>query len=144
MIQNRGGFRNINSQRDLETIKSDPPFDYVIHTASPFHYKFTDPVTEVLDPAIKGTTGILKAIKAFAPTVKRVVITSSFAAMLRDGNSVKVYDESVWGNITWDEATGENKLATYRASKVSPLRVCLHSCCVHTPLTLATCCIDNR
>lgn len=31
--------------------------------------------------AIIGTTGILKSIKKYAPTVKRVVVTSSFAAI---------------------------------------------------------------
>ena len=36
----------------------------------------------MLDPAIVGTTGILKAVKAHAPSVKRVVITSSFASIL--------------------------------------------------------------
>ncbi|KAL1977694.1 hypothetical protein VTN31DRAFT_553 [Thermomyces dupontii] len=100
-----------------EAVKSDPPFDYVLHTASPFHFKFTDPVKEVLDPAIKGTTGILKAIKASAPTVKRVVVTSSFAAIINADNSVKVYDESVWNPVTWEEATGNDKGQTYRASK---------------------------
>ena len=42
----------------------------------------TDLQREMLDPAVKGTTGILKAIKAKAPSVKRVVITSSFAAIM--------------------------------------------------------------
>jgi nucleoside-diphosphate-sugar epimerase len=36
---------------------------------------------ELLDPAVIGTTGILKSIKKNAPSVKRVVITSSFASI---------------------------------------------------------------
>ncbi|KAH8691188.1 mitochondrial ribosomal protein subunit-domain-containing protein [Talaromyces proteolyticus] len=99
-----------------EAVKSDPPFDYVIHTASPFHHKFTDPVTEILDPAIKGTTGILKAIKTSAPTVKRVVITSSFAALVNNKQHPKLYDESVWNPVTWEEASTE-RASTYRGSK---------------------------
>ena len=56
-----------------KAIVSDPPFETVIHTASPFHFDVTDPQKELLDPAVIGTTGILKSIKQHAPTVKRVV-----------------------------------------------------------------------
>ncbi|KAJ5542313.1 hypothetical protein N7535_004733 [Penicillium sp. DV-2018c] len=98
-----------------EAIKSSPPFDYVLHTASPFHFNIQDPVKDFLDPAIKGTTGILKAIKAYAPTVKRVVITSSFAAIGNFKQHVEVYSEKIWNPITWEEATDHSQV--YRASK---------------------------
>jgi nucleoside-diphosphate-sugar epimerase len=55
-----------------DVVVSDPPFDAVIHTASPFQYNIND-ATDFLDPAIKGTFGILNAIKNKAPKVKRVV-----------------------------------------------------------------------
>ncbi|CAK7237807.1 methylglyoxal reductase (NADPH-dependent) gre2 [Sporothrix bragantina] len=97
-----------------EAVQSDPPFSYVIHTASPFPSSFNDPVKDVLEPAINGTTGILKAIQAHAPSVKRVVITSSFAAMTQDSTPPKIYDESSWNPITWDEALTSK---TYRGSK---------------------------
>ncbi|KAJ5438623.1 uncharacterized protein N7458_009621 [Penicillium daleae] len=98
-----------------EAVKSDPPFDYVLHTASPFHFNVQDPVKDFLDPAIKGTTGILKAIKAYAPTVKRVVITSSFAAIINPKQNVKLYSEKVWNPVTWEEAMDHSNV--YRASK---------------------------
>ncbi|KAG9127084.1 methylglyoxal reductase (NADPH-dependent) gre2 [Ceratobasidium sp. 392] len=41
-----------------------------------------DVTKDLLMPAIKGTTEILKSIKAHSPSVKRVVIASSFAAIL--------------------------------------------------------------
>lgn len=56
-----------------EAVKSDPPFEWVLHTASPFHFNVTDTKKDLLDPAIIGTTGILKAIKKNGPSVKRVV-----------------------------------------------------------------------
>ena len=56
-----------------QAVISDPPFEKVIHTASPFHFNVTDVKTQLLDPAIVGTTGILKAIKKSAPSVTRVV-----------------------------------------------------------------------
>lgn len=58
-----------------EAVKSSPPFETIIHTASPFHFNVTDVKKDLLDPAIIGTTGILKAIKRNAPTVKKVVRT---------------------------------------------------------------------
>ena len=64
-----------------QAVVSDPPFDGVIHTASPFHFNFKDARKEMLEPAINGTIGILRAAKAHAPSVKHVVITSSFAAI---------------------------------------------------------------
>lgn len=70
-----------------------------------------------MDPAIKGTTGILKAIKNFAPSVKRVVITSSFAAIVNGNQHPKLYNEKVWNPITWEEGLDHAKV--YRASKVS-------------------------
>ncbi|GAD93755.1 ketoreductase [Paecilomyces variotii No. 5] len=97
-----------------EAVKSDPPFDYVLHTASPFHFNVQDPEKDFLNPAINGTTGILKAIKASAPTVKRVVVTSSFAAIVNPQHP-KVYNETIWNPITWEEGLQPSNV--YRASK---------------------------
>ncbi|KAK4188882.1 putative NADPH-dependent methylglyoxal reductase [Podospora australis] len=98
-----------------EVLKQYNNLDYVIHTASPYQLSFADPVKECLDPAIKGTTGVLKSIHAYAPTVKRVVITSSSAAILNPPNHRKVYDESSWSEVTWEQAMEPEH--TYRASK---------------------------
>lgn len=68
-----------------------------------------------MDPAIKGTTGILKAIKAHAPTVKRVVITSSFAAIVSAKQHAPTYSEKNWNPVTWEEALDHSQV--YRASK---------------------------
>lgn len=55
--------------------------DYVIHVASPFHFNVTDYTKDFYEPAIQGTKGILEeALKE--KKVRRVVITSSFAAVL--------------------------------------------------------------
>ncbi|RSL86236.1 hypothetical protein CEP51_002926 [Fusarium floridanum] len=99
-----------------KAVQSNPPFDYVIHTASPFHDNWRDPAKDVLNPAIDGTTGILKAIQKYAPQVKRVVLTSSFAAIVNTASPPKVYDESSWNPITWDEAVAKRSLV-YRGSK---------------------------
>jgi len=102
-----------------KAVVSDPPFEAVIHTASPFHFNVTDVQKQLLDPAIIGTTGILKSIKKGAPTVKRVVITSSFAAIV-DGTKgpwpEHTYSEADWNPITKEQAL-ENPANGYRASK---------------------------
>jgi nucleoside-diphosphate-sugar epimerase len=59
--------------------------------------------TQLLDPAIIGTTGILESIKKHVPTVKRVVITSSFAAILNANDIPNVggtYSEKDWDLVT--------------------------------------------
>ena len=102
-----------------EAIKSDPPFEAVIHTSSPFHFNTTDFKKDLLDPAIIGTTGILKAIKKSAPAVKRVVITSSFASIIDGSKGTRpgyTYSEADWNPIT-EEGALENASTGYRASK---------------------------
>ncbi|CAH0039091.1 unnamed protein product [Clonostachys rhizophaga] len=116
------------AQRDAfnAVVRSNPDLDYVIHTASPFLAKFEDPVLDVLEPAINGTVGILRAIKEHAPQVKRVVITSSFAAIVNTESPPKVYDESSWNPVTWDESLSD-KSKTYRGSKFSDYRVTMQT-----------------
>ncbi|KAK8048711.1 NAD(P)-binding protein [Apiospora phragmitis] len=95
---------------------AEKPFDYVVHTASPYQFHVEDPVKDFLDPAIKGTTGLLHSIQAHAPSVRRVVITSSSAAVIDPKSHAKVYDETHWPTVTWEEAMDPKN--TYRCSKV--------------------------
>nr|KAK5441229.1 Glycine-rich RNA-binding protein 2, mitochondrial [Exophiala xenobiotica] len=56
-----------------DAVVSEPPFEAVIHTASPFHFNVTDVQKDLLDPAIQGTTGILESIVKYAPTASESV-----------------------------------------------------------------------
>jgi len=74
---------------------------------------------DLLDPAIIGTTGILKSIKKSAPSVKRVVITSSFAAIINPSKGNwpgHEYSEEDFNPMTQQDAL-ESPAAGYRASK---------------------------
>ncbi|KAH6972000.1 hypothetical protein EDB80DRAFT_834326 [Ilyonectria destructans] len=104
-----------------ECLQSNTSFDAVMHVASPFHYSATDIKRELLDPSIDGTTSLLTAVCDHAPSVKTVILTSSFAAIL---NSYKpntipqhTYTESDWNPLTMDDAF-QNTLNGYRASKL--------------------------
>ncbi|WZY97315.1 hypothetical protein YC2023_069644 [Brassica napus] len=55
--------------------------DAVFHTASPVKFIVTDPQTELIDPAVKGTLNVLNTCKKTS-SVKRVIVTSSTAAVL--------------------------------------------------------------
>ncbi|KAG8051753.1 hypothetical protein GUJ93_ZPchr0001g29342 [Zizania palustris] len=57
--------------------------DCVFHTASPFYHNVKDPKAELLDPALKGTLNVLGSCKK--ASIKRVVITSSIAAVAYNG-----------------------------------------------------------
>ncbi|KAK3898618.1 hypothetical protein C8A05DRAFT_47117 [Staphylotrichum tortipilum] len=100
-----------------EVVKT-PGLEVVLHTASPFHFRYTDP-KELLDPAIIGTTSILRAIARSAPTVRRVVVTSSFAAILNEAlidSPATTFSEASWNPVTLADVA-RNPQVAYRASK---------------------------
>ncbi|RFU72995.1 nad dependent epimerase dehydratase [Trichoderma arundinaceum] len=99
----------------------DGDLEVVLHTASPFHYKWTDAKKELIDPALNGTRGILEAIKRSAPSVKRVVITSSFAAILSEtklADPNTTFDETSW-NPDGIADVDRSPATAYRVSKTA-------------------------
>ncbi|GFP58334.1 ketoreductase azaE [Trichoderma asperellum] len=103
----------------------DGDLEYVIHTASPLFFTFTDAQKEIITPALNGTRGILEAVKRSAPSVKRVVITSSFAAILSEEHFTDpntTFSESSWNPDTVKDAN--RSIATgYHVSKVESERL---------------------
>lgn len=72
--------------------------ELVVHMASPFFLSFKDPQRDLIDPAVKGTKNVLNAATR-SGTVKKVVLTSSVAAIHGDNidlkeKGVKEFDES--------------------------------------------------
>jgi nucleoside-diphosphate-sugar epimerase len=94
--------------------------DAIAHTASPFHFAAEDP-QEILHPAINGTLSVLKSALKNGPGVKRIVITSSCAAVLSDFPEPKVFTELDWNEQAIDDIKKNGKDATnsnkYMASK---------------------------
>lgn len=92
--------------------------DAIIHTASPFTLDVEDVEKELLQPAEKMATNMLKAA-AQAPSVKRIVLTSSVAAVADPFNgglfAETTYTSESWNPIKRDQAEGGN--LGYLASK---------------------------
>ncbi|KAJ6390945.1 hypothetical protein OIU77_025034 [Salix suchowensis] len=75
----------------------------VFHVASPIPLDFGkgEPEEVVIERAINGTLGILRACLN-SKTVKRVVYTSSAAAVVFNDSGEEMMDESYWSNKNMD------------------------------------------
>lgn len=94
--------------------------DGVIHTASPFQFDVSDNEKELLLPAINGTKSILDAVAKHASQVRRVVVTSSFAAIIDMGKADPkgyVYSEKDWNPCSYEDAKNGPGPVAYCASK---------------------------
>ncbi|KAK0634571.1 hypothetical protein B0T17DRAFT_502211 [Bombardia bombarda] len=110
---------DIAKEGAFDEVVKTPGIEVVLHTASPFHFKFSDPKTELIDPALIGTSSIIKAIARSAPSVRRVVITSSFAAIMdetKGSDPNTTYTEASWNPVTIDQIY-DSPATAYRASK---------------------------
>ncbi|KAL0566202.1 hypothetical protein V5O48_015813 [Marasmius crinis-equi] len=94
--------------------------DAVEHVASPFHFNADDP-NELFEPAVKGTVGILESIKKFGDKVKRVVVTSSCAAIGVVDDKPVVFGDEDWNELSVKQTEEQGRKAMgvtkYRASK---------------------------
>ena len=67
----------------------------VMHTASPYIVDVKDPATELVAPAVEGTLNVLRAAKLH-PSIKRVVLTSSVAAVSDEPDKTHTLTEADW------------------------------------------------
>lgn len=79
--------------------------DAVIHSASPFFTQHVeDGYQQLVRPAVEGTQNVLDAVEK-TPSVGRVVVTSSVAAIIGDGTEAAEYpgrnvDETRWNHTS--------------------------------------------
>ncbi len=69
--------------------------EYVMHTASPYAISVQDPQRDLVDPAVKGTRNVLASCRR-SPSVKRVVLTSSMAAVTDEPDPNHTLTEADW------------------------------------------------
>lgn len=102
-----------------ESLKKHPEITIFLHTASPFHFKATNVEKELLVPAVDGTKNALKAIVKYGINTKKVVITSSYAAVStaeKETNPKHVNNEQSWNEISWEDSQ-KDPVNGYRGSK---------------------------
>ena len=73
--------------------------DYVMHTASPYKNKVKKPQIDLVDPAVNGTETVLESCLK-AGTIKRVILTSSIAAITDEPDSMKEFTEKDWNTMS--------------------------------------------
>ncbi|MEV0338296.1 aldehyde reductase [Nocardia sp. NPDC050713] len=94
---------------DLEFVAADLDHDtgwaeavagcaYVLHVASPFPSYVPDDERELVEPAVQGTLRVLRAAAA-EPGVRRVVLTSSVAAIAYGHDVDEVRTEADWSVV---------------------------------------------
>jgi nucleoside-diphosphate-sugar epimerase len=134
----------------VEDITKDGAFDEAVkgvdaiaHTASPFHFKSSNPdgmlihlfllkkialfwtnkyiYLDLIIPAVRGTTSILNSVLKYGSTTKRVVLTSSVAAVREDSPVPRIFTESSWNNSAIEAVEAKGSAAGpgafYKASK---------------------------
>lgn len=118
--------------------------DGVIHTASPFQTDVQDNERDLLQPAIKGTVGLLESVQRNAQQVKRVVVTSSFAAILDLGEGARpghTYTERDWNPVTYETAKDGPGAVAYCGSKTFAEKAAFEYVDTHKPnFSVATIC----
>ena len=81
--------------------------DVVLHTASPLRVRgVRDPVRELIEPATSGTRNVLMAVNR-TPTVRRVVLTSSIAAIYGDAADLASTGNGCFSEDHWNETSSE-------------------------------------
>ena len=73
--------------------------DGVFHVASPYTLTVQDPQRDLVDPAVEGSLNVLRSASA-QPSVTRVVLTSSVAAILDEPRSDHVFTEADWNTAS--------------------------------------------
>lgn len=76
----------------------------VFHTASPFTLDIDDPLKELIEPAQLGTRNVLESVNA-TPSVERVVVTSSCAAIYGDNADLAQTPDGVFTEEHWNTSS---------------------------------------
>lgn len=78
--------------------------ELVFHTASPFTLDVRDPVKELIEPAKLGTRNVLEEAGR-TPSVKRVVLTSSCAAIYGDNADLEATPNGIFTEEVWNTSS---------------------------------------
>lgn len=91
--------------------------DYVLHTASPFKINVKDPEKELVEPAVRGTENVMRSALA-SDRVRRIVVTSSVAAIYGDNQDIQNKTDGRFGPDDWNTTSSAEHQA-YSYSKTA-------------------------
>ena len=92
---------------------------YVFHTASPFFIDAEDPQAQLVNPAVDGTRNVLlSAAKALPSGLRRVILTSSCAAIKGNNNAAPPKNGALYSEVDWNETSTVEAGEAYWVSKV--------------------------
>lgn len=90
-------FREADLTKDADWAEAARDCEYVLHVATPISLSIPKTAEEVIRPAVDGTVRVLRAARDAG--VKRVVLTSSFAAVgYGNDPGTRLFDETDWTN----------------------------------------------
>lgn len=81
--------------------------ELVYHTASPFILDIKDPVRDVIEPAVTGTSNVLEVANSIS-SVKRIVVTSSCAAIYSDASDCSLAPNGILTEAIWNTTASES------------------------------------
>ncbi|KAF4159486.1 hypothetical protein CNMCM6069_001649 [Aspergillus lentulus] len=116
---------DFTSQRPFDEIfkNKNVPFTYVIHTAPPLKFNINNIQEAMIEPAVKGTTEMLKSAHNYGGTTLRrfvllgsaVSVLNSFEDITREG---RPYNENDWNPVTAQQAIDrKDTVLGYNVSK---------------------------
>ncbi|MCU7811929.1 MAG: NAD-dependent epimerase/dehydratase family protein [Candidatus Thiodiazotropha sp. (ex Notomyrtea botanica)] len=105
--------------------------ELVFHTASPFKVNVKDAQKELVDPAKLGTRNVLETANR-TPSVKRIVLTSSCAAIYGDNADLQatpngIFTEDIWNassSLEHNPYSYSNTVAEKEAWKINETQSC--------------------
>lgn len=90
-----------------EALKKHPEVSAFFHTASPVTFETDDVLHDLMLPAVDGTKHLLISLKKYAYQVRKLIVTSSRAAIASHeqfSNPSYIIDEKNYNNLTWDDS----------------------------------------
>jgi len=111
---------DLSAPHALDSILEDNKIAYIIHLASPYFTTSSNPIEELVKPAVNATRNVLLSALAHGePDLKRLTVLSSFASVVDLSKNPRPgyqYTSEEWDPVTEEEAA-QNGVLGYHASK---------------------------
>lgn len=101
--------QDYSDQDALDTVFRNHKFDHVVHVAAPMpgNPELVDYDRDFLRPSVDSNLTLLKAAKAYAPTLKSIAVTGSVNSITTgavEDNKAREYTNESWNDITPESA----------------------------------------